>query len=102
MGFDFRKFGDDELSEAFIEWLVDEQWGDIGRHFGRFWDYYHNPRHESGSVGAVDNKVNEASRNYIQAQEYGLPARITGVAYSGFGGSGSATGVKDIQRKEVV
>jgi len=102
MGFDFRKFGDDELSEAFVEWLVDEQWVDIGSHFGRFWDYYHNSRCESGNSGVVDGKVSEASRNYIQAQEYGLPPRITGVVYSGSGGSGSGTSLKDIQRKEVV
>jgi len=102
MGFDFRKFGDDELSETFVEWLVNEQWVDIGSHFGRLWDYYYNPRHESGGAWAVDGKASEASRNYIQAQEYGLPPRITGVVYSGSGGTGSGTSLKDIQRKEVV
>jgi hypothetical protein len=46
--------------------------------------------------------VNESGRCYVQAQEYGLPARITGFAHSGRAGLFGARPVKDIQRKEVV
>jgi len=102
MGFDFRKFNDVGLSEAFVEWLVDEQWVDINAHFGRLWEYYQNRMYELSGAGGVDNKVNESSRNYVQGQEYGLPARITGVVHSGAGGVLVGRGVRDIQRKEVV
>ncbi|MHC4265143.1 MAG: phage portal protein, partial [Planctomycetota bacterium] len=42
------------------------------------------------------------SRCYQQAQEYGLPGRITGVVHNGRGDVFSGQAVKDIQRKEVV
>ena len=38
MAFDFRDFDSEYLDESFIEWLVDEQWVEIGSHFGRLWD----------------------------------------------------------------
>ena len=102
MGFDFDSFGDENLSEAFVEWLTEERSVDISRHFGRLWDYYHNPMHELVNVGGVGDKVNESSRNYIQAQESGLPARITGMVYSGLGGVLAGRALGDVQRKEVV
>ena len=102
MGFDFHNFGDGGLDESFVDWLVDEQWVDIGLHFGRLWDYYQNQMYEGSSVAGFDGRSNESSRNYVQGQEYGLPARITGVVYSGSGGVTSGRSVSDIQRKEVV
>jgi hypothetical protein len=102
MGFDFSKFGDEGLSEAFVEWLVEEQWVDISTHFGRFWEYYQNQIYELGRVGGLDSQINESSRNYIQGQELGLPARITGVIHSGTGGVLAGRAVRDISRKEVV
>ena len=102
MGFDFHNFDSGGLSEAFVEWLVDEQWIDIASHFGKLWEYYHNQMHELGSVGDVNRKSNESSRNYIQAQEFGLPARITGISYTGADGVTSGRALQDVQRKEVV
>ena len=102
MGFDFSKFGDEGLSEAFVEWLVDEQWVDISTHFGRLWEYYQNQMYELGMIGGIDSQINESSRNYIQGQELGLPARITGVVHSGAGGALAGRAVRDIGRKEVV
>lgn len=102
MGFDFRKFNDEGLSEAFVEWLVDEQWVDVSNHFGRLWEYYQNQMCELSGVRGIDSKVNESSRNYVQGQECGLPARITGVIRSGAGGVLAGRAVSDIQRKEVV
>lgn len=46
--------------------------------------------------------MDETGRNYVQAQEHGLPPRITGVVYSGVGGPGGGRRIDDIQRKEVV
>ena len=101
MGFDFGGFGDANLSEGFVEWLVDERWVDVGLHFGRLWDYYHNSMHDMRVAAGVDRAVSESSKGYVQSQECGLPARITGVAYSSSQLS-SGQRVEDIQRKEVV
>ncbi|HEY5140038.1 MAG TPA: hypothetical protein VIJ25_12085, partial [Methylococcales bacterium] len=76
MGFDLEIFKDRELSAEFIEWLVDERWGDIQNHFGKLWDYYHN-RSEPLSA-SVAGAAGESGRPYVQAQECGLPSRITG------------------------
>ena len=102
MGFDIGKFDDGNINVDFIEWLVDEQWIDIGVHFGRLWEYYHNQMREISTVGEAGASRSESSRNYVQGQEYGLPARITGTVYSGAGGVFAARPAGDIQRKEVV
>jgi hypothetical protein len=102
MGFDFQSFGNDGLSEAFVEWLTDERSVEVGRHFGRLWNYYYNPMHDLIDVGGVGEKVNESSKGYVQAQEYGLPARITGIVCSGSGSVVAGRALGDIQRKEVV
>ena len=99
MGFDLEIFKDGELSVSFIEWLVDERWGDIQNHFGKFWDYYHN-RSEPLSASAT-NAAGESGRPYVQAQECGLPSRITGATAtrpSTFGGCHPS----NARRKEVV
>jgi hypothetical protein len=46
--------------------------------------------------------VNEWGRCYVQAQEFGLPTRITGLVHSANTGVFGAKAAKDIQRKEVV
>ena len=102
MGFDFQIFEDDGLSEEFAEWLVDEQSVDIGSYFGKLWDYYHNNMYETAGSAGVDVNANESSRPYVQAQEYGLPARITGVVSLGAGGVLDGRPAEDIRRKEVV
>lgn len=100
MGFDFRIFGDGGLDESFVEWLVDEQWIEIGSHFNRLWEYYQNNMYEPAGAGLTS--VGNSNRNYLQGQEFGLPARITGVSYSGVGGIGSGRMQSDVERKEVV
>ena len=82
MGFDFKSFGGGQLSEGFVELLVDERSVDAGLHFGKLWDYYQNSMHETSSSGGIDRAANEASKSYVQSQEMGLPARITGMVYS--------------------
>jgi len=102
MGFDFGKFEEGGLSEAFVEWLVEEQWVAGGAHFGRLWDYYDNPMRQVVQGRNGGDSVSESGRNYVQAQEVGLPARITGVVYSHSNGADAGRSVGDIQRKEVV
>ena len=95
MGYDLGIFRDGELRASFIEWLVDERWGDIQNHFGKFWDYYHNRSEPTGAAG-------ESGRPYVQAQECGLPSRITGTTAI-FGRPRVApTGCNAMRRKEVV
>ncbi|MGD8787229.1 MAG: hypothetical protein PVJ60_07380, partial [Phycisphaerales bacterium] len=83
MGFDFSIFNDERLETDYIKWLVDEHSVDVRGHFERLWEYYANPRTETTGTGVCDRKVIEAGRCYVQAQEYGLPARITGLVHSG-------------------
>ena len=102
MGFELDIFQDDTLQADYVEWLVDTQSVDIQIHFGRLWDYYANPRIETTGASACDRKVNESGRCYVQAQEYGLPARITGLVHSAHTGVFGARDVNQVQRKEVV
>jgi hypothetical protein len=99
MNFDLKIFESNELESGFLEWLTGDQWHVVSRHFNRFWDYYTNRMEElGGQVGSYSS----SSRYYVQSQERGLPARITGFAQrvSGFGAEASR--VSDIERKEVV
>ncbi len=102
MGFNLDIFGDEQLEAEYIEWLVDEQSVDVRGHFERLWEYYANPRMETADSSACDKKVNESGRCYVQAQEYGLPTRITGLVHNGQVGVFGARSARDVQRKEVV
>ena len=102
MSFDLRIFGDQQLDSDYIEWLVDDSYIDIQAHFSKLWDYYANPMYEFASLAAADRKLNESGRCYIQAQEYGLPARITGLVHSDGAGIFGGRAVKNVQRKEIV
>ncbi len=102
MPFDFTNFETDSLNPDFVDWLVDEQWVNMQTHFGRLWDYYQNPMYSTTGLSAADSKLNESARTYIQAQEMGLPARITGIKRSQVSGLLGGKAVADIERKEVV
>jgi hypothetical protein len=102
MGFEFDIFGDKQLEADYIEWLVDEQSVNVREHFEKLWEYYANPKMEIQGTGACERKVNESGRCYVQAQEYGLPVRITGLVHSGQVGVFGARSARDVQRKEVV
>ena len=101
MGFELEIF-DKQLDADFLAWLVDVHAAAIREHFARLWDYYANPTVPLAGGGAAERKVDESGRCYVQAQEWGLPSRITGLAHSPQGGAFSSRAVKDIQRKEVV
>ncbi len=102
MAFELDIFKNEQLDANYVEWLIDERSANICRHFGKLWDYYTNPIIETLSSGAVGRKVNESGRCYVQAQEYGLPSRITGLVRSAQASTAGARAVNDIQRKEVV
>ncbi|MFC1676905.1 phage portal protein [Planctomycetota bacterium] len=102
MGFDPGVFEDDQLEANYIKWLAEERSIDIQRHFSKLWEYYANRSVDvHGSCGS-DRKVLNSGRCYLQAQEYGLPARITGLSHSVNGGIFGVEAAKEVQRKEVV
>ena len=102
MGFDLHVFDDSQLEAEYIEWLVDERSIDVQRHFSKLWEYYTNRMMDVSNCGIAARKLNESGRCYLQAQEYGLPARITGLAHSANTGFFGGQAVRDVQRKEVV
>ena len=103
MGFDLGIFKDPQLEADYIEWLVDERSIVVQTHFAKLWEYYTNRMIDSSGAGAPASAgVNELGRCYLQAQEYGLPARITGLVQSASAGVFGGKRVCDVQRKEVV
>jgi hypothetical protein len=90
------------LDAGFLDWLVDVHAAAIQEHFSRLWDYYANPMVPLAGGGAAERKVSESGRCYVQAQEYGLPARITGLLHGPQFGVFGSHAVKDVQRKEIV
>jgi len=102
MGFDLRIFKDEQLEADYIEWLVEQRSVDIESHFAKLWEYYTNRMVATNTTGAPDRRLNESGRCYLQAQEYGLPARITGLVHSANAGVFGAKAVRNVQRKEVV
>ena len=99
MAFELGFFKDPLLQADYIEWLVDEHAVDIQTHFAKLWEYYAN-RMQPGPVSREPG--HELGRCYLQAQEYGLPARITGLVHSANAGVFGARRIGDVQRKEVV
>jgi len=103
MKLDFTHFADPDLDEEFVEHLVREEAPERALHLGRLWAYYKNDLTPLGT-GLPHAERDEAwlacSRPYYQAQEFGLPARITGRSHLGYGGTGVPQPA--ITRKEVV
>jgi len=102
MGFDLHIFEDPQLEAEYIEWLVDERSIDIQRHFAKLWAYYTNSMVDVNSSSSSSRKLKESGRCYLQAQEYGLPARITGLVHSANAGVFGGQSIRDVERKEVV
>ena len=100
MAYEFNIFDDPQLSPSFIRWLIEKQWPVTSRRFNRLWDYYANPVAESLLTGS--DGVADTSRGYVQAQEIGLPVRITGKLFANTLDPAGGKSVGDIQRKEVV
>ena len=93
MALELESFNDVTLDEEYLTYMIDQLWPQKAQELGLLWDYYRNPM--CGAVGVSANSLNENSRPYFQAQEYGLPPRITGITSRG----GAMT---DVSRKEVV
>jgi hypothetical protein len=99
MTLDFQIFKDVQLKEEFVNWLITNRWPDSSAHFTRLWEYYQNP---SRPLNLANPKMHESARAYMQAQEIGLPPRITGMRYSADAGLETGERLDDIRRKEIV
>ncbi len=102
MGFETGIFGDKHLDSEYLNWLIDDKSVQIQRRFGKFWEYYVNRMQEFDGTTAIARRVSESGRCYVQAQEYGLPPRITGIVRSSDTGIFGGKAVRELQRKEVV
>ncbi|MFA5424430.1 MAG: phage portal protein [Phycisphaerae bacterium] len=106
MSFELEIFSAEEnaaqLDADFVEWLIDERSEENHRKYNKLWQYYANSTMETDCLSGADRRASESGRCYIQAQEFGLPARITGLARSVKAGLFGGVPVKDVQRKEVV
>jgi len=103
MNLNFSNFADADLSEDFVEYLVREEAPARALHLERLWAYYKNELTSLGAgVPEAERQMDwtASARPYYQAQEFGLPARITGRSHLGYGGSGVLQPA--FQRKEVV
>lgn len=98
MSFELKIFEDARLRADYLEWLTEQQWLDNQIHFGQLWDYYQNPFRVS-CAGSGDE---DTGNGRIQAQETGLPPRITGRVYASTDEAGFGRKLPDIRRKEVV
>ena len=97
MAFDFSAFGTEALDERYVNWLVKEQAIERVLHYERLWGYYRN---DVASAEAGDGST--SGRPYRQAQEYGLPSRITGVEHCFYGGLHDSSTLRGTTRKEIV
>ena len=84
MSFDFSVFQSEQLDEDFVQWLISDQALDRLLQFARLRGYYENQSRPLALIGG-DDAGGDNSRPYRQAQEYGLPSRITGVRYNFYG-----------------
>ena len=100
MAYELSVFEDASLNAGFIQWLIEQQWPRSSRRFNRLWDYYANPATET--LLTDPDGVASTSRGYVQAQEIGLPVRITGKVFNQTADPAAGQSVGDIQRKEVV
>ncbi|MHC4557818.1 MAG: phage portal protein [Planctomycetota bacterium] len=102
MSFELDIFEDNQLEADYLDWLVDAKSIDVQTHFDKLWQYYANPMVDITGLGSAGTKLQESGRNYVQAQEYGLPARITGFSRASNMGILNLRSIRDVQRKEVV
>ncbi len=96
MTFDLTNFNDPTLDPQYISHLVDKRADDSSGHYRNLWNYFRNPI--TAASGTQAGALNANSRPYFQAQEVGLPPRITGIDRA----SSYGEQVVNISRKEVV
>jgi hypothetical protein len=91
MAFELTPFNDSTLTDDVLTYLVDRHAPAARARQQKLADYFHNPMTPSAAATGANGK------SYVQAQEMGLPPRITGV-----GTDASGATLTDVDRKEVV
>jgi hypothetical protein len=103
MRLDLTRFDDPALDADFLAYLLAEEAPARALHLQRLWAYYRNDLSPLGAGGPAlrpDTDWTASARPYVQAQEFGLPARITGRSHLAYGGAGVP--VPALARREVV
>jgi len=103
MKLDFANFHDPSLDKDFVAYLVRDEAPERAMHLVRLWAYYKNEMTPLGAgLPEIERDPNSMTRTrpYYQAQEFGLPARITGRSHLSYGGAGVPQ--PEVTRKEVV
>ena len=97
MAYEFSVFDDGakKLDGGYVRWLIDNEYQERAVHIDRLWSYYDNSNYPGG-------EYSKNARPYLQAQEYGLPPRITGVRRGFWGNVQSGDQDGQIARKEIV
>ena len=75
MAFELGSFADEQLDVDYLTYLIDQQMVQSAGLQRRRWDYFRNPMVPVPAPGSRTSN----GRLYVQAQEEGLPARITGM-----------------------
>ncbi len=98
MAYDFSIFEEEDkyLDEGYVSWLTGDEYLARAVHFEKLWSYYRNSSYP-GRLGSGNS-----GRPYLQAQEYGLPPRITGVHRNFWGNVEDGIDDNEIRRKEIV
>ena len=96
MAFDLRNFQDPELDSEYVTYLVDQRGPETAPSLSRLWNYFLNPL--MPAIGLTVDTLNAGSRSYVQAQESGLPPRITGIWHP----QTTDRQIPELRRKEVV
>jgi hypothetical protein len=102
MGFEIEIFEDAGLQVEFLDWLTGERAAEVQKHFNKLWEYYVNTMIDVNPNVGNRRKAQERGKCYVQAQEYGLPARITGIVHNPNGGVFGGQAVIEISGKEIV
>ncbi|MCG3180562.1 MAG: hypothetical protein BIFFINMI_02924 [Phycisphaerae bacterium] len=101
MRFDLSIFDRPPLDADFLARMVADAATESAVRFERLMAYYRNDQRAGAALGsAVD--ASESSRPYVQAQEFGLPPRITGFRHDRYGAIFGGERIDAVRRKEVV
>ena len=89
MALDFQRFQNPGLDEAYVAYLLEDEFLDRTLVFQRLWSYYRNEIHglAGGELNTTDSDWAAVARPYTQDQEFGMPARVTGASHLGYGGT---------------
>ena len=87
------------LDPAYLESQLALAGAEQAVRFERLMAYYRNDQQDSAAPAAYMD-AGECTRPYVQAQEFGLPPRITGFRHDGFGAIFGGERLDSIRRRK--